>query len=276
MNRFVDKRWVAGVAGIILSTIFSATTAALVPDPIVTAVRRNDCPKAVRELNSQMESKSGQTALFVAGRMLDEGICMKKDPAAATAYFARSTEMGDPQAALEYAAKIGMGEGTPQDYLRAGDICHTAGIDPRGRLSFYSLGYACTVRGVAGRMLRETLPKGAFRIPTAPAIVEFNPGSSQLRLLSAPRAQRAEAPTGSYVGDPLVNTQQVIEKAWRDAVAAVPRPDAANLGSEVVDLSLDIDTTLEAGLIAARDAHDPDRMLPGDIRLNLPGHGGHY
>ena len=176
--------------------------------------------------------------------------------------------MGDSNAALEYATKTGLGEGIPQDYLQAGDMCHKAGIDPQHRLSFYSLGYACTVRGVAGRLIREKLPNGAFRIPTAPAIVEFNLRNSQMRIVSAPTALHAEASTGSHLGAPLVDTQQVVERAWRDAVATVPKPDAAKLDSGSVDLFLDIDATLEAGLHAAPSNHDVGKMLPGDIRIN--------
>jgi hypothetical protein len=273
MKRCMDRLMIAGLAAMTLCASLFATAGTLVSNPIVVAVRHRDCSKAVRELNSGVESQDSQTALFLGGRMLDEGICVKKDADAATEFFARSTAMGDPNAALDYAAKIGLGEGAPQDYLRAGAICRTAGVDPRSRLSLYSLGYACTVRGIAGRMLRETLPKGAFQIPTAPAIVEFSPASSQMRILSAPKAELAEGRTGSFVRAPLVNTRQVIENAWRSALESVPKPDTANLGSELVEFSLDIDMTLEAGLEATPNSQDISHMLPGDIHSNLPSIG---
>jgi hypothetical protein len=141
-------------------------------------------------------------------------------------------------------------------------------------MSFYSLGYACTVRGVAGRLLRETLPKGAFHIPTPPAMVEFRPSSSEIRVLSAPVAERGEARTGSWVRAPLVDARQAIEKAWRDALAAVPKPDAANLSSEVVSLPLDLDMTLELGRNATPDQQDAERLLQGDMFTNRPA--GHH
>jgi hypothetical protein len=241
----------------------------------VKAVRRGDCSKAVQELNSEVTANQSQTALFVGGRMLDEGICVTRDPLAAARFFERSTELGNADAALDYAAKIGLGEGTQQDYQRAGDACHKAGIDPTGQLSFYSLGYACTVRGVAGRLLRETLPKGAFLIPTAPAIVEFQPSTSGIRVRSAPAVERGEAPTGSWVRVPLVDARQAIAKAWRDALAAVPKPDVASLGAQVVSLPLDLDMTLEFGRNATPDVQDAGRLLQGDMFTNRPAGQGH-
>jgi hypothetical protein len=247
----------------------SANPPSLMSDPIAKAVRRSDCPKAVQELNAEVTSKDNATALFIAGRMLDEGICVKKDAGSATAFFARSADLGDQSAAIDYAAKIGLGEGTPQDYLRAGDICHTSGgIDSQGRVSFYSLGYACTVGAIASKKLRETLPKGAFRLPTAPAVVEFSPASSQMRIVSAPEAMRGEAPTGSFRGELKVNAREAIEKAWREALAEAPKPDAANLGDEIVRLPIDLDTTLEGGPIDG--SKQIDQMLPGDLLLNVP------
>jgi hypothetical protein len=253
-----------------------ANSPALSSDPITKAIRRADCSKAVQELNDEVKSKDNATAFFIAGRMLDEGICVKKDAGSATEFFARSVDMGDQSAAIDYAAKIGLGEGTPQDYLRAGDVCHkSAGVDAQGRLSFYSLGYACTVSGVAARMMRQTLPKGAFQLPTAPAIVEFVPASGEMRIVSAPKALRGDAPTGSLRAEPLVNPREAIEKAWRDALAATPKPDAANLGTEVVRLPIDLDTTLEGA--PSDPARKVDQMLPGDILLSAPlsGSGPH-
>lgn len=245
-----------------------ANSTSLLSDPIAKAVRRADCSRAVEDLNSEVKSSDSATALFIAGRMLDEGICVKKDPGSATDFFGRSADLGNQSAAIDYAAKVGLGEGTPQDYLRAGDICHKSGrVDTQGRLSFYSLGYACTVGGIASRMLRETLPKGAFRLPTAPAIVEFVPASARMRIISAPESMRGQAPTGSYHSEPLVNTRDAIEKAWREALAAAPKPDAANLGTEVVQLPIDLDTTLEGSSNGA--PQKIDQMLPGDLLLNV-------
>jgi hypothetical protein len=39
--------------------------------------------------------------------MLDEGICLQKDTAAATDFYARAPDLGDKSAALDYASKVG-------------------------------------------------------------------------------------------------------------------------------------------------------------------------
>jgi hypothetical protein len=265
MDHNINWLSTVALASFALCAMSSAATATLASDPIVLAVRHGKCSKAVDELNAEIGLKDGSTALFVGARMLDEGICVKQNRELATQFYARSMEMGEPNAALEYATKIGLGEGEPQDYRRAGDLCHTAGLDPGGRMSFYSLGYACTVRGVAGRMLRETLPKGAFRIPTSPAVVEFSPGNSQWRIVSMPKAERAEAHTGATIGVLLVNTQEVIEKAWRGALMAVPKPEAANLGSGMVEMTIDMDLTLEAGPAEPRNRQDNGQLFLGDV-----------
>jgi hypothetical protein len=271
MNRVIEGFWVVALAAITMGAGSSAAGAALASDPIVMAVRHGDCSKAVQELNSEVSANQSQTALFVGGRMLDEGICVDKDPLAAATFFERSSELGDANATLDYAAKIGLGQGTQQDYQRAGDACHKAGMDPTGQISFYSLGYACTVRAVASRMLRESLPKGAFHIPTAAAIVEFRPSTSEILIRSAPEAERGAAVTGSLMRPPVVNARQVIEKAWRDALAAVPKPDLASLGAGVVSLPIDLDMTLEAGRNAAPEAQNTLRLLPGDFNGRPPG-----
>jgi len=271
MEHNINSLSTVALASFALCAMSSAATATLASDPIVLAVRHGMCSKAVDELNAKIGLKDGSTALFVGARMLDEGICVKQDRELAAQFYARSMEMGEPNAALEYAAKVGLGEGEPQDYQRAGDLCHTAGLDPGGRMSFYSLGYACTVRGVVGRMLRETLPKGAFRIPTSPAVVEFSPGNSQWRIVSMPKAERAEARTGATIGVLLVNTQEVIEKAWRGALMAVPKPEAANLGSGMVEMAIDMDLTLEAGRDDPRNTQNNGQLFLGDVHGTTTG-----
>jgi len=267
--RRVNKILLACLALIVASAWAEAANVGLASNQIVVAIRHRDCAKAINELNSQVQSKENEIAWFVAGRMLDEGICLDKDPEEATKYFARGTEMGSRATMLDYAAKIGLGEGELQDYLRAGDLCHTLGMDPQGKLSFYSLGYACTVLGVAGKMLREDLPSGAYRTPTSPAIISFNPLSGEMRIVTAPKAERAEPVTGRYVGEPLVDTPRAIQKAWRAAMAAVPKPSAEQLLNESVELPLDVDMTLEVARAGPPKENGADKILPGDIRFHL-------
>lgn len=239
-------------------------------DPAVIAVRHGDCNKAVRSINSVSASPDAAHAftLFVGGRMLDEGICTQKGPEDAARYLTLSAQFGEKEANLELAALIGMGQGVPQDYVAAGHVCHDAGVDPSGLVPFYSVGYACTVSGVASRLLRVSMPKGAFRLPTKPAVVEFNSANSELRILSAPAPQRGPMPLGSFVAPWLVDPTPAISKAFHDALKSVPKPDTANLSNQPIQLTLDLDITLEGGSLLPPPANGS--MFRGDIqRANL-------
>jgi hypothetical protein len=253
----------------------SAPAAPSLP-PLVVAVRQANCGAAVKLVNAEGSTKDDRTA-FVAGRMLDEGLCVKKNPEAATGYFARAADLGNRNAGLDYAAKVGLGEGTAQSYEVAGDVCRKAGLDPQASLSQYSLGYACTVLGVAGKLLRETLPQGAFLPRSRPARVEFSPGSTEIRILATPEVALGDPVTGSQIRQPLVDAQKEIKKAWGAALAAVPKPDATRLDKQSVELPLDVDMTLEAGRDAARRSgvQMEGTLLQGDLRQaggSTPGH----
>src|SRR5215469_3112146 len=114
---------------------------------VIAEIARGHCSAAVKVANANFESGDAQLALLV-GRMLNEGICTQRDRTAALGYFARANALGARGAALDYGAKIGLGEGAEQSYERAGEICRSAELDPQRRLSRYSLGYACTVAAV--------------------------------------------------------------------------------------------------------------------------------
>jgi hypothetical protein len=233
---------------------------------LVVAVQRGDCISAVKLINPNVALNDAQTA-FLAGRMLEEQICVDKDPAAATAFFAQAARLGDSKAMLELATQIGLGEGTQQSYVDAGKSCRSAGIDLSSHLSLYSLGYACTLQGVAGRLLRTSLPKDAFKAGTEPLLIEFTPASASFRIRFSPDVRRKPAPTGSLFGAPLVDALQMIGNAWQAAEAMVPKTDANRLDSESIDLAVDVDSTLEERAKALRPSeHGPQaRLLPGDV-----------
>jgi hypothetical protein len=236
--------WIQGAACAALSAglMAYASASSWSASPIAVAVKHGDCAKAV-DLANTGASTDNQVA-YLAGRMLDEGICVEPDFAAAARFFARGAELGNRDALLEYAAKVGLGDGFTQSYDRAGEICRSAGVDPKARLSTYALGYACTLRGVAGRYLRINLPRGAFSPDSGLLRVEFNPGSNELSIRSTPHVARDEAPLGSTLGPLRVNAQQKTEEAWQYAVSSVPKPDAARLGNQPVELAIDVDLTL--------------------------------
>jgi hypothetical protein len=269
-QRTIDRIKGLATAALLAGWAGYAPAAPLSAHPIAVAVRHGNCNAAVDLANRDISSEDGQTA-FLLGRMLDEGICVKQDVVEAAHHFARGATLGDRGAALEYATKIGLGEGTEQGYERAGEVCRSAGFDPHSRLSTYALGYACTVRGVAGRMLRERLPKGAFRTNTGALLVDFNPASDAMSILSTPQvAREEEAPTGRRTRRLLVDAPHEIQDAWESAVSVVPKPDRARLGNQPVELSLDVDTLLEDWHKAAPVASDSQLRTLNSGDLHVP------
>ncbi|MBS0388464.1 MAG: sel1 repeat family protein, partial [Proteobacteria bacterium] len=149
-------------------------------NPVAMAISHGECANALDLVKRDIGSNNSQS-VFIAGRMLDEGLCVKKDSVVATTFYAHAAAMGDQAAQLDYAAKIGLGEGAAQDYASAGSQCRAAGLDPQKQLSDYALGYVCTVRGVTSRLLRESLPANTFqKTAGARARLEFNPAAGQL------------------------------------------------------------------------------------------------
>ncbi|HEX9140312.1 MAG TPA: hypothetical protein VF848_11000 [Steroidobacteraceae bacterium] len=263
------------LALITLGATFAAQSPAALQtaNPIVIAVRHGDCKEAAKIINTEARFSDSQID-FLAGRMLDEGICVAEDHASAARYYAHSAELGDQGAALDYAEKLGLGEGAAQNYEQAGETCRAAGLDPQHRLANYSLGYACTLRGLAGKLLRVSLPSGAF-LPAAGAAVriEFTPAGEKMRIRATPQVGSAGMVTGSIIARPLVDAKAVIENAWHTAQTSAPLPDASRLDSQVIELSLDVDNTLEAGRAAGQAGVQETLhpLLPGDTqRMAVP------
>lgn len=253
------------VCGVALSSALHAWSSQLAKHPIVTAMHHLGCAAAVKLIKPNVRDNDAPTA-FLVGRMLDEGICVQRDPELAAYFFARAAELGERPAVLDYAAKVGLGIGTEQDYARAGELCRAAGVDSQKQLSAAALGFACTVSGITGRLLREKLPTGAFTPVAGAAVkIEFTPAGGAFKITAMPPVGRSEPITGSYLRQPLFDADPTIDKAWREALQMVPAPAAASTETHSVALSIDVDMTLEQG----RERLNQDRqrilLLPGDV-----------
>jgi hypothetical protein len=263
----------AGILALAPGCLLAANPAeAVLPasHPLVRAVHHGDCDNAVRLVNPDATQNDADTA-FIAGRMLDEGLCVRQNSLSARQYYARAADLGDSAAELEYAAKTGLGTGGTQSYEQAGILCRQGGLDGKSTVPTYDLGYACTVGSVAAQLLRQSLPKGAFRPGSGPLIVEFTPGTGALRVQSTPRVGFDEVRTGSNLRVPLIDANVEVQKAWRQALAQVPAPDASRLGPESLALPLDVDMTLEIGRTPAGQSARPlsDGFMSGDSHRGL-------
>lgn len=244
----LSPAWRHSLGGAILFCgLLSLAFAATPPSPVATAVSQGQCETAIKLVNAGAASNDKQ-AVFLGARMMDEGICVGPDPINAAKFFERAMVLGDERGSLDYAAMVGLGRGTAQDYERAGKICRAAGIDPQGRLSLYALGYACTLRSLVGRTGRLMLPANIFHHSSDPVTVELRPAQGKLTVLSTPHvARESDAATGSMMRRAQVDIAQILEQALREASASVPKPDMARLGDQPVEFALDLDMTLEGG-----------------------------
>lgn len=237
-----------------------AIDAPLSQNPVATAISHGECADALKLVKHDIELNNSQS-VFIAGRMLDEGLCVKRNTEVATAFFAHAAGMGYPGAQLDYGAKIGLGDGIAQDYASAGSQCRAAGLDTQKQLSDYALGYVCTVRALTSRLLRESLPANTFvKAAGARARLEFNPAAGQLFVRASSPITEGEPSVASRIALPLVNIKKEVEKAWRTAVDKAAKPDATRLENQLVEVILDLDLTMEQSSNAAR------RQASEDIR----------
>ena len=97
--------------------------------------------------------------------------------------------------------------------------------------------------------------------------IEFTPAAEKMRIRATPQVGSAGPTTGSMFTRPLVDARAVIENAWHSAQTSAPLPDASRLDSQVIELSLDVDNTLEAwrATAQARMQETLRPLLPGDV-----------
>lgn len=274
MKSRIAIAWVLAAA-ILPAGALAAPAASRQSRDVVKAIARGDCDGALQLANEGMRSNDAQT-IFTIGRMLAEGVCIEPDVAGATAYFSHAAAQGLPAAEIEYGLQVGLGAGAEQSYERAGDLCQKGGLEHQGGgSSLYSLGYLCTVRGLVSRLLRETLPRGAIMPGSRAARVSFNPVSGSMQIRATPRvATVPDTTTGTFVQRPLIDAESAIDKAWRDALSAVPKPDAALLENQGTEMSLDLDMSIEAGGGGGRAHLQPNsQLMPNDVPVQASGPG---
>lgn len=235
---------------------------ALARNPIVRAVRRGNCAAAIKLIHPRVSANDAQTA-FVAGRMADEGICVQHDAKAAADFLAFATAAGDRDAALEYAALVGLGTGVTQSYAQAAQLCEAAGV-AQDSVSNDALGYACTIAGLTAKLLRQSLPAGALRAGPQEAQVQFDMAQGRMQIRATPPVQLGEPAIGSQIAHPLVDLPAALRSAWDQAADRVPRPEVSQAAHGSVELPIDLDMTLE---VAARGGKPADNklLLPGEI-----------
>lgn len=236
--------------------------------PISAAVRAGDCTRAVTLVRKGV-SDHDVTAIFLGGRMIDEGICVKPDPEGAVAFFKAASEQGLAGASFEYAAKVGLGQGGEQNYEQAGHLCRAAGLDPQAQVSDYTLGYVCTLNALAGRRLRLSLPPETFKADGTALSIGYDAATAKLEILSAPGVRRErDAPTGYNLAKRKIDTGVLIPSIWSKAVNQAPPPDKSRLDAREVVVSMDFDAFLEVGYGVEAKSEDGSPGLSSSLQWN--------
>lgn len=249
---------------------------------LLNAVNHGQCDKAVKLANQDAQSDDAR-AIFLIGRMADEGVCVAADEASATPYFERAAALGSQDAELEYAVQVGLGEGVGQSYEHAGELCQKAGLkSPGSPSSGYALGYVCTVSGVASRLLRESLPPHPFVKNSGVTQVSFNPATGAMRIRSTPKVTRLDdSTTGTYLSRPAFDANYAIDNAFKRALGTVPKPDTTRLTNQDVELTLDLEMPIEGQLARQRSGEGKAAgvpqgvLMPGDIHATTTTMSGH-
>jgi hypothetical protein len=78
-----------------------------------------------------------------------------------------------------------------------------------------------------------------------------------------PPVGRRQPVTGSFIGQPVIDANEEIDKAWREALQMVPVPAAARAETHSAALAIDVDMTLERG--RERLPQSLQRLLPGEV-----------
>jgi TPR repeat protein len=173
---------------------------------------------AIKLISPEVRSNDAPTS-FIAGRMLDEGICVQRDPELAAYFFAHAAELGERAAVLDYAGKVGLGIGTEEDFTRAGELCRTAGVDRENRLSTPAVHVTA-----APRVGRSEPTTGSYlRQPLIDASQEVAKAWRQaVSMVPAPAAAHTEAQSADLSIDVDMTLEQGHEKLPRDLQRLTP------------------------------------------------------
>ena len=68
-----------------------------------------------------------------------------------------------------------------------------------------------------------------------------------MQIRSTPHVARGEPETGSNLSKAKIDARTEIDKAWKNALAVVPKPDQAKLDNKTIELALDVEMTIESG-----------------------------
>jgi hypothetical protein len=221
----------AAIAAALLVPVLAC--AASSSDYRLETLAKSDCDTTAKTLQVGLDAKDPE-ALYSAGRLYDEGACVKQDAALATQLLLQAARAGHNDAKLLVAAKVGLGDGAEQDYELAGSLLREARdlpIKVDGDVNNYTLGYAFTALRT---MQRDFLyPKAlADQRVIGTAEIRFSTKDANFEYGSFRRSANSDQPpVGTRVDRAKAPMTEAISLAGRSALSRMKQPDAAKLSA---------------------------------------------
>jgi len=189
-----------------------------------------DCEQSVKILQAGVDAKDPE-ALYSAGRLYDEGACVKQDNETAATLLLQAAKAGHADARLRVAVKVGLGEGTQQDYALAGSLLRGAELPVKvdGEVNDYTLGYAFT----ALRTMQHDFlyPKVlADQRVIGSAEIKFDSKGANFEYGSFRRSANSDQPpVGTRVDKARASMAEAFTLAGTTALSRMKKPDPAQL-----------------------------------------------
>lgn len=260
------RRSIAALTAAVLTpwTAHAASSA----DYRLEALARGDCEQTVKTLQAGLDAKDPE-ALYSAGRLYDEGACVKQDTAAAAQLWLQAAKAGHEAARLAVAVKVGLGDGVDQDYALAGSLLRGGELPVKvsGEVNDYTLGYAFT----ALRTMQHD-----FQYPSALADQRVI-GSAEIKFATKDgafefgtfrrSANSDQPPVGTRVDRARTPMAQAFEVAARSALSRMKKPDPAQLSAAQVSERLAFGPNESELNLRGTPGNDLNVFRAGGVRL---------
>lgn len=222
------------IAAALAAALFTPWLAHSAPssDYRLASLGQTSCEETVKVLQAGIDAKDPE-ALYSAGRLYDEGACVKQDATTAVQLLLQAAKAGHAEARLRVAVKVGLGEGAEQDYALAGSLLRGAQLPVKidGDVNDYTLGYAFTaLRTVQQdfqypKVLADQRVIGTAEVKFATKDASFEFGTFRRS------ANSDQPPVGTRVDRARTPMAEAMSVAARSALSRMKQPDPAQLSA---------------------------------------------
>ncbi len=219
-------------------TLAPVAAAADPPDYSLKALGHLNCVQINDKINEGIAAGSAEAA-YSSAQLLIRRICFRYDPKAYVVLLKKAADAGHKLAKGDLGYAIGLGEGAPQNYARAGELFSEVFPEPRSEgfrnappeKSNYTLGYARTLLRLATREVND-LPRRWWKHDHVVhvAIKLTTPGGEHSVTARREGAIPEGAESEAREAEKLV--REAAEDSYSKAVNPLPVPDKTLLVEE--------------------------------------------